>query len=68
LRRLDLATLASRVRGDDVHAYDSSGDLDASVFASAPRRPLVFPLLILALAALLTESVVAGGGWRRSST
>jgi hypothetical protein len=56
------------VRGDDVHAYDSSGDLDASVFASAPRRPLVFPLLILALAALLTESVVAGGGWRRSST
>jgi hypothetical protein len=68
LRRLELAALASRVRGDDVHAYDRAGELGASVFASAPRRPLVFPLLILALAALLTESVVAGGGWRRSST
>ncbi|HET7553023.1 MAG TPA: BatA and WFA domain-containing protein [Gemmatimonadaceae bacterium] len=68
LRRLELTTLASRVRADDVRAFDRSGELDASVFASAPRRPLVFPLLILALAALLTESVVAGGGWRRSST
>jgi hypothetical protein len=68
LRRLELATLASRVRADDVRAFDRSGELGASVFASAPRRPLVFPLLILALAALLTESVVAGGGWRRSST
>jgi hypothetical protein len=67
LRRLDLTTLASRVRADDVRAYDSPGELESSVFASAPRRPLVFPLLILALAALLTESVVAGGGWRRSS-
>ncbi|HEY9479377.1 MAG TPA: hypothetical protein VIP79_04780, partial [Gemmatimonadaceae bacterium] len=68
LRRLDLATLGSRVRSDDVRAFDQAGQLESSVFASAPRRPVVFPLLILALAALLTESVVAGGGWRRSST
>jgi hypothetical protein len=68
LRRLELATLASRVRADDVRAFDRSGELEAGVFASAPQRPIVFPLLILALAALLTESVVAGGGWRRSST
>ncbi len=68
LRRLDLATLASRVRADDVRAFDRAGELESSVFASAPRRPIVFPLLILALAALLTESVVAGGGWRRSSS
>ena len=67
LRRLDLATLGSRVRADDVRAVDQSGQLESSVFTSAPRRPVVFPLLILALAALLTESVVAGGGWRRSS-
>jgi hypothetical protein len=67
LRRLDLTTLASRVRADDVRAYDSPGELESSVFASAPRRPIVVPLLIVALAALLTESVVAGGGWRRSS-
>lgn len=67
LRRLDPATLASRVRADDVRAFDGAAELESSVFASSPRRPLVFPLLVLALAALLTESVVASGGWRRSS-
>lgn len=68
LRRLDVATLAERVRGNDVRAFESAGELESNVFASAPRRPIVFPLLILVLAALLTESVVAGGGWRRSSS
>jgi hypothetical protein len=68
LRRLDPATLASRIRADDVRAFDQAGGVESSVFTSAPRRPVVFPLLILALAALLTESVVAGGGWRRAST
>jgi hypothetical protein len=67
LRRLDIATLASRVRAGDVRAFDQPAQLESSLFASAPRRPVVVPLLVLALAALLTESVVAGGGWRRSS-
>ncbi len=67
LRRLDLAALASRLRADDVRVFDSAAELESSVFASAPRRPLVLPLLVLALAALLTESMVAGGGWRRAS-
>jgi len=68
LRRLDPGTLASRIRGADVRAFDRPDELQSSVFASASRRPLLFPLLVFALAALLTESVVAGGGWRRSST
>ena len=67
LRRLDLASLGSRVRAGDVRAVDRPALLESGVFASAPRRPVVVPLLIMALAALLTESVVAGGGWRRSS-
>lgn len=67
LRRLDLTALAGRLRADDVRAFDDAAELESSVFASAPRRPLVFPLLILALVALLTESVVASGGWRRAS-
>lgn len=67
LRRLDLTALAGRLRADDVRAFDDAAELESSVFASAPRRPLVFPLLVLALVALLTESVVASGGWRRAS-
>lgn len=68
LRRLDLAALAARVRAADVRAVDDSAVLESGVFASAPRRPVLVPLLVIALAALLAESVVAGGGLRRSAS
>ncbi|HEX6537106.1 MAG TPA: VWA domain-containing protein [Gemmatimonadaceae bacterium] len=65
LRRLDLTALAARLRGRDVRALDDAGRLRAGVLASAPRRPIVLPLLALALGALIAESLVAGAGQRR---
>ncbi|HEY9514057.1 MAG TPA: VWA domain-containing protein [Gemmatimonadaceae bacterium] len=67
LRRLDVTALAARVRAGNVRAVDDDASLERGVFASAPRRPILVPLLVIALAALLTESIVASGGRRRSS-
>jgi hypothetical protein len=64
LRRLDLSGLAARIRARGVQALDDSTRLAAGVFASAPRRPVVFPLLVAALATLIAESVVAGARQR----
>jgi hypothetical protein len=66
LTRLDGAALASRVRGREVVLPDS-GQWVASLFSSSPRRSLLVPVLILALAVLILESAVAGAGQRRAS-
>jgi hypothetical protein len=65
LTRLDGQTLASRVRGREVVVPDS-GQWAASLFSSSPRRSLLVPVLVLALAVLILESAVAGAGQRRS--
>jgi hypothetical protein len=66
LARLDDATLVSRLRARDVRTVRDSAQLSSALFASAPRRPVVLPLLIVALAALLVESAVAGVGHKRA--
>ena len=64
LARLDAATLASRVRAREVVSPDSAR-WGAALFSSSPRRSLLVPVLVLALAVLLLESAVAGAGQRR---
>lgn len=66
LARLDGPTLASRVRATEVVLPDS-GHWAASLFSSSPRRSLLVPVLVLALAVLVLESAVAGAGQRRAS-
>ncbi|HEU4642781.1 MAG TPA: BatA domain-containing protein [Gemmatimonadaceae bacterium] len=65
LRRLAPGALAARLRGSDVRALDDATRLRDGVLASAPRRPVILPLLALALAALVAEAMVAGTGARR---
>ncbi|HEX6966831.1 MAG TPA: hypothetical protein VF166_13630, partial [Gemmatimonadaceae bacterium] len=65
LDRLDLNAFAARLRGRNVRVMDDSTALDARVLSSAPRRPIVTPLLIVALALLLLESAIVGMGRRR---
>ena len=66
LTRLDAAALVSRIRARDVAAPDSAR-WSASLFSSSPRRSLLVPVLVLALAVLLLESAVAGAGQRRTA-
>jgi hypothetical protein len=66
LARLDAPTLASRVRASQVVSPDS-GRWGAALFSSSPRRSLLVPILVLALAVLLLESAVAGAGQRRTT-
>jgi hypothetical protein len=66
LTRLDGAALASRVRAKEVILPDS-GRWAAALFSSSPRRSLLVPVLIVALAVLLLESAVAGAGQRRAA-
>jgi hypothetical protein len=66
LVRLDAATLASRVRAREVVSPDSARWGEA-LFSSSPRRSLLVPVLVLALAVLLLESAVAGAGQRRTA-
>ena len=65
--RLDDVTLVSRIRARDVRAVSDSARLGTVLFASAPRRPIMLPVLLAAIAALLAESVVAGIGQRRAA-
>jgi hypothetical protein len=64
LTRIDPQTLASRVRAKDVVVSDSAR-LGSVLFSSSPRRSLLVPVLVLALAVLILESAVAGAGQRR---
>jgi hypothetical protein len=66
LTRLDGPTLASRVRATEVVSPDSAR-WGATLFSSSPRRSLLIPVLVLALAVLLLESAVAGAGQRRAT-
>ena len=66
LARLDGAALASRIRAKEVVLPDS-GRWSSALFSSSPRRSLLVPVLLLALAVLLLESAVAGAGQRRTA-
>jgi hypothetical protein len=67
LRRAGAPALAARVRGGDVRITGDAAEQRASLFASAPQRPLLFPLLVLAVGLLLAEAAIAGGGRRRAA-
>ena len=60
LRRLSPQALASRIRATSVRSGEDSTAVRAHVFDSAPRRPLVLPLLLLAVVALVAESTLTG--------
>ncbi|MGH7625875.1 MAG: BatA domain-containing protein [Gemmatimonadaceae bacterium] len=60
LRRLSPQALASRIRAASVRSGEDSAAVRAHAFDSAPRRPLVLPLLLLAVVALVAESALTG--------
>jgi hypothetical protein len=66
LTRIDPQTLAARVRAKEVVVSDSAR-LGSVLFSSSPRRSLLVPVLVLALAVLVLESAVAGAGQRRQT-
>ncbi|HEU5183448.1 MAG TPA: VWA domain-containing protein [Gemmatimonadaceae bacterium] len=66
LARLTSDALVSRVRAAEVVSPDSAR-WTAALFSSSPRRSLLVPVLVLALAVLLLESAVAGAGQRRAA-
>ncbi len=66
LARLDTTALAARLRARTVRATSDSSAIRDAAFASAPRRPIAVPLIVLAAATLLAEAVIAGAG-RRSA-
>lgn len=61
LARLTGSELARRI-GASAVTTTGDDDVAAVVFAGASRRPLVVPLLLLALVALMAEAVIAGRG------
>jgi hypothetical protein len=67
LRRLDDATLRSRIQGDEVEIVNDGARWSRAMFGTADRRPLAVPFLILAVGALIAESALAGTGGRRGS-
>lgn len=67
LARLDLAALGARVRSGNTRVVSSANEWRGLSFASAPRRPIVGPILMMAMVTLLAESVVAGIGRRRTT-
>ncbi len=66
LARLDAGALAARLRSRETRVVGTAAEWRQLGFASAPRRPIVGPILVLAMITLLAESVVAGIGRRRS--
>ncbi|HEX5436808.1 MAG TPA: VWA domain-containing protein [Gemmatimonadaceae bacterium] len=67
LARLNNDALAARLRGSDVRVVDDAATLHTHTLSSAPRRPIVAPLLMLALLVLVVESAVVGTGRRRAA-
>src|SRR6185312_14900616 len=61
LRRLDPSALAARLRGRHATTAEDGVKFTTAIFATAPRRPLVAPLLAAALVALVAESAMARG-------
>jgi hypothetical protein len=62
LDRYDDNGLRARLRGRDVRVISDSARWRTAAFDSAPRRPVIMPLLLLAVVTLLVESAMAGGG------
>ncbi|HEU4563422.1 MAG TPA: BatA and WFA domain-containing protein [Gemmatimonadaceae bacterium] len=65
LARAGADAMRARLRGRDVRVTADSAAYAPALFASAPRRAVLAPLVILAVALLLGESLVAGAGRRR---
>jgi len=61
LRRLDPSALAARLRDRHATTAEDGVKFTTAIFATAPRRPLVAPLLAAALVALVAESAMARG-------
>ena len=61
LRRLDPSALAARLRGRHATTAEDGVKFTTAIFATAPRRPLLAPLLAAALVALVAESAMARG-------
>ncbi len=67
LDRLDERAMRDRLRAREVRVVSDASALARLAFASAPRRYLASPLLLLALAALVVETVLVSGGGRAAS-
>ncbi|MGH7721033.1 MAG: hypothetical protein ACREON_19570, partial [Gemmatimonadaceae bacterium] len=65
LDRFDAAGLRARLRAREVRVIDDAAQWRDAAFDSAPRRPIIMPLLLLAVATLLAESVMAGSGRKK---
>ncbi|HUF30484.1 MAG TPA: BatA and WFA domain-containing protein [Gemmatimonadaceae bacterium] len=60
LRRLDPTAFRALLRSRDAIVTTSAREHMTQVFDSAPRRSIGMPLILLAIALLLTESAIAG--------
>lgn len=64
LARLAPRELRARFTGENVVVSDTPAATASRAFASAARRPLIAPLLVLALLLLIAESLVSRGAGR----
>ena len=67
LDRLTPQALAVRLGTRATNVFTDSAAFSASVLTSAPQRPLVAPLLVIAAAVLLAETLITSAGRRRSA-
>jgi hypothetical protein len=67
LARLSPQALAVRLGTRRPNVFTDSAALRGAVFATAPERPLVAPLLLLAAVVLLAETLLASPGRRRAA-
>ena len=67
LERLTRQALAEKLGTRATNVFTDSTAFAASVLSAAPQRPLVAPLLVIAAAVLLAESLVTSVGRRRDA-
>jgi len=67
LDRLTPQALSTRLGTRASNVFTDSAAFAASVLTAAPQRPLVAPLLLIAAAVLLAESLITGAGRRRAA-
>ena len=65
--RLTPQALAVRLGARASNVFTDSAAFTASVLTAAPQRPLVAPLLVIAAAVLLAETLITSGLRRRSA-
>jgi hypothetical protein len=67
LERLTAAALAEKLGTRAANVFTDSTAFTASALSAAPQRPLVAPLLVIAAAVLLTETLITSAGRRREA-